>query len=116
MKDNVLIEKAVTPVLFPMAPEQFLERVREIIAEEVQKALREEFRSLLNNSTLYETPGLTYKPLYKITEVCKMFQVTRTTIYGWVRCGKLKPYKIRSRVYFLHDDVQRLLHPELAEN
>ncbi|MEJ7677949.1 MAG: helix-turn-helix domain-containing protein [Segetibacter sp.] len=49
----------------------------------------------------FETPGLTNKPLYKIAEVCALFHVTKPTIYDWVKHGKLKPYKIRSRVYFL---------------
>jgi excisionase family DNA binding protein len=52
---------------------------------------------------------LTYKPLYKIKEVCDFFQVTRPTLYDWIKDGKLKPYKIKSRVYFLHSDIQQLL-------
>jgi excisionase family DNA binding protein len=59
----------------------------------------------------FETPGLTYKPLYKLGEVQQLLQVSRTTVYEWIKHGKLKPYKIRSRVYFLWDDVQRLLNP-----
>jgi excisionase family DNA binding protein len=57
----------------------------------------------------YETPGLSYKPLYKMDEICEMFSVTRPTIYGMIRDGKLKPFKVRSRVYFLHNDIQQLL-------
>jgi len=41
-----------------------------------------------------------------------IFYVTKPTIYGWVKHGKLKPYKIRSRVYFLWQDIQQLLNPE----
>ena len=44
------------------------------------------------------TPGMTYKPLYKMTEVCAVLRVTKPTIYDWVKHGKLQPYKIRSRV------------------
>jgi len=58
----------------------------------------------------FETPGLTYTPLYKMKEVCSLPGVTRPTIYDWIKHGKLKPYKIRSRVYFLWADVQRLLN------
>ena len=66
-------------------------------------------------SSKFETPGLTYKPLYKIAEVCSMFQITKPTIYDWIKHGKLKSYKIRSRVYFLWNDIQHLLHPELEQ-
>ncbi len=60
----------------------------------------------------FETPGLTYKPLYKIQEVCTFLQFTRPTIYDWIKEGKLKPYKIKSRVYFLYQDIQQLLEPK----
>jgi excisionase family DNA binding protein len=97
----------VTPMLFPYEPEMFWKQMQVIIREEVRK--------IENNHaqpTLHETPGLTYKPLYKMTEVCTIFQVTKPTIYDWIKHGKLKPYKIRSRVYFLWNDIQQLLHPE----
>jgi len=96
------------PMLFPMEPDQFWHQIRVIIKEEINNL--EKTKSPVNNSE-YETPGLKYKPLYKIAEVCKVFQVTRPTIYEWVKHGKLKPYKIRSRVYFLWDDIQKLLNP-----
>jgi hypothetical protein len=38
MKENVQIEKAVTPMLFPFDPDQFWQRVRLIIREEVTNA------------------------------------------------------------------------------
>jgi excisionase family DNA binding protein len=59
---------------------------------------------------VYDTPGMTSKPLYKIAEVCAMFQVTKPTIYEWIKHGKLKPFKIRSRVFFLSQDIQQLLY------
>ena len=103
MERNVKQEPAATPMLFPYEPEQFWKQVREIIREEVRK---------INNTNTpppeYQTPGMTYKPLYKIGEVCQILQVSRPTIYDWIRHGKLKPYKIRSRVYFLWKDLELL--------
>ena len=110
MKEFVSNGNLVTPMLFPYEPEQFWNSIREIIREEVNKA--EKLRPV---SPTYDTPGLTYKPLYKITEVCAMFHVTKPTIYDWIRHGKLKSYKIRSRVYFLWNDIQLLLHPEMKQ-
>jgi excisionase family DNA binding protein len=80
--------------------------MRQIIREEVTKADKEKAVP-----TTFETPGMTYKPLYKIAEVCTLFHITKPTIYDWVRHGKLKPFKIRSRVFFLWQDIQQLLHP-----
>lgn len=93
-------------MLFPYEPEIFWKSMRELIREELNNKTPE-----TDVSVSLETPGLTYKPLFKISEVCKIFQVTKPTIYDWVRHGKLKPYKIRSRVYFLWKDVQALMNP-----
>ena len=107
MKENESNGNLVTPMLFPYQPEQFWQSLRQIIREEVVKAEKER-----PASTTFETHGMTYKPLYKITEVCELFHITKPTIYSWVQHGKLKPFKIRSRVFFLWQDIQQLLQPE----
>ena len=96
-----------TPMLFPYEPEQFWQSIRSIIREEVNQAAKQGVPP-----PTFETPGLTYKPLYKMAEVCAIFHVTKPTIYDWIRHGKLKPFKIRSRVYFLWQDIQQLLDPQ----
>lgn len=93
------------PILFPVEPEKFWQQLRLIIREEVDKAEK-------NKKTVagdFETPGLTQKPLYKIGEVCKLFDISRATIYEWIKHGKLRPFKIRSRVYFLWNDIHNLI-------
>lgn len=107
MKEPVSNPAAGTPMLFPYQPEQFWTFLRQVIREEVNNA-----KDQCPAGPSLETPGLTYKPLFKIAEVCAIFQVTKPTIYEWVKHGKLKPYKIRSRVYFLWQDIQDLLNPE----
>lgn len=104
MNENVNKEVTATPMLFPYEPEQFWQRIREIIREEISRT-----ETTKNREVSYETPGLTYKPLYKINEVCAIFRITRPTVYEWVKAGKLKPYKIRSRVYFLWTDIEQLI-------
>ncbi|MBV4357362.1 helix-turn-helix domain-containing protein [Pinibacter aurantiacus] len=105
MKENVSNGNPVTPMLFPYQPEQFWQLLRQVIREEVTKAENEK-----PNVSSFETPGMTYKPLYKITEICTIFHITKPTVYDWVKHGKLKPFKVRSRVFFLWQDIQQLLH------
>lgn len=93
------------PILFPYVPSEFWAQIRQIVHEEVVKMQEIE----VNESDLLVTPGLTKKPMFKITEMRKIFHVSRTTVYEWVKCGKLRPVKIRSRVYFLGSDIQKLL-------
>ena len=107
MKENITTERIATPMLFPYEPRLFWESIRKIVREEIQSAEKER-----PEIPTYETPGMTYKPLYKIAEVCTIFHITKPTIYDWVKHGKLKPFKIRSRVYFLWQDIEKLMHPE----
>jgi excisionase family DNA binding protein len=97
-----------TPILFPYEPTEYWQNIRQIIREEMAR-IEKDSRPKGN---ILETPGLTYKPLLKITELCSLFQVTKPTIYSWIKAGKLKPVKVRSRVYFLFQDVQKLMTTE----
>jgi hypothetical protein len=77
MKEFTTNGNLVTPILFPYDPEQFWQSIRQIIREEVSSV--EKQRPV---SPTYEMPGLTYKPLYKIAEVCSLFHVTKPTMIG----------------------------------
>ena len=94
------------PILIPLETEEFWTHIRVIIREEVARGQKEQ--SLLV-TPLMSTPGLTEKPLYKIQEICSLFKVTKPTIYDWIKHGKLKRIKIRSRVYFLGSDIRQLM-------
>lgn len=106
MKENVSNGNTVTPILFPYEPVEYWQQIRQIIREEVNSIEKQKPAP----AAAFTTAGLTYKPLYKIAEVCALFHVTKPTIYDWIKHGKLKPYKIRSRVYFLWQDIQQLLN------
>jgi excisionase family DNA binding protein len=101
--------KTTVPILIPMGQEEFWKKMRTIIGEEISKQNKQS----ISSHSDFSTPGLIYKPLYKITEVCKYFQVTRPTIYDWIKDGRIKPYKIKSRVYFLYNDILQLLSPDI---
>src|SRR5687768_3113214 len=93
------------PILFPFESEEFWTQIRKIIQEEISRIQPKNAAT----SSLMETPGLTEKPLYKINEICMLFNVSKPTIYEWIKHGKLRRVKIRSRVYFLGKDIQMLL-------
>lgn len=93
-----------TPILFPYSPEDLWEKIRELLRSELQR-----MQARKNPETNYHVEGMTQKPIYKAQEVCSMFQITRQTLHEWVKEGILKPYKIRSRVYFLWSDIEKLI-------
>jgi excisionase family DNA binding protein len=98
-------KNSLVPILIPFEPEEFWNHIRVIIREEVSRNQKEQ--PLM--TTIMDTPGLTEKPLYKIQEICSLFKVTKPTIYDWIKHGKLKRVKIRSRVYFLGSDIRQLM-------
>lgn len=98
-------KKEAIPVLIPFEPEDFWAHMRVIIREEVVKSQKDQAAT----HSLLETPGLTEKPLYKIQEICTLFRISKPTIYDWIKNGKLKRIKIRSRVYFLGSDIRSLM-------
>jgi excisionase family DNA binding protein len=106
MEDFQLNQELRTQILIPYQQQLFWESIRKVVREEMISVSKTK-----PEPALYETPGLTYKPLYKIAEVCSIFHITKPTVYDWIRHGKLKPFKIRSRVYFLWQDIDQLLRP-----
>ncbi|HWK03796.1 MAG TPA: helix-turn-helix domain-containing protein [Puia sp.] len=98
-------------ILMNYEKEAFWAQMRKIIQEEFAKL---SLKAEPATSTL-EVPGMTYKPLYNSGEICQLFGITKPTIYEWIKNGVLKPVKIQSRVYFLHQDVQQLIQSGTIE-
>lgn len=94
------------PLLIPYEPAEFWDKMRMIVREEIFSGVKRQ-----KASSAMATPGLTEKPLYKIVEICAIFNVSRTTVHEWVKSGKLRKVKVRSRVYFLADDVRKIFLP-----
>ena len=98
-----------TPILVPIETDEFWQQVRLIVREELQ--------SIITSGKLYEkrvekkeTNGFQCKPLYDMKELRQLFRnVSRTTIYEWMKCGKLKPKKMKGKLYFLWSDIEGLL-------
>ena len=82
MKEFVSNGNTVTPRCSPVSRKQYWQSIRQIIREEVNNA--EKQRPV---SPACETPGLTYKPLYKITEFCALFSYYQA---HYLRLGKAR--------------------------
>ncbi len=95
------------PMLFPYDPDELWEKVRELFRSELQKA-----QTGKEQPVSYEVQGLAQKPLYKASEVCKILTISRQTLHVWVKEGLLKQYKIKSRVFFLWNDIEKLIQKD----
>lgn len=89
----------------------YLQLIRTIVKEEIERGVNK------TKNLAFKTDGLIEKPLYKMNEVCELFQITRPTVYEWIKRGLLKPHKLNSLIFFLAADVKKLLdlsnHQEL---
>ena len=91
------MEKNVSvPILIPLETAEFWAQIREIVREEISRNQKE----LTIPITNMKTPGLTEKPLYKMQEICCLFNVTKPTIYEWIKHGKLKRGSICIRLSY----------------
>ncbi len=67
-----------TPMLFPITPTEFWKQIRTTIDEVVTEKFNQQL-PLQTNSHLPE------KALLKAIDVCKTFQVSRPTLYEWMK-------------------------------
>ena len=88
--------------MFPVDPNEFYRQLTEI----VRKTVLETHPPI---SLVPPPSGLSSKPLLSIKEVRDLFGISRPTVDEWHELGELKKVKIRGKVYFLTDDIQRLI-------
>ena len=100
-----------TPMLFPITPSEFWKQIRIIIEEVISEKLRKQAPAL-SSSFLPE------KALFKPAEVCKIFEVSKPTLYQWLKQKKLKSFKVKSRRYFLRTEIESVISskPESETN
>jgi excisionase family DNA binding protein len=91
-----------TPMLFPITPTEFWKQIRITIDEVITEKLSHQ----LPPPT---TSHLPEKALLKATDVCEIFQVSRPTLYEWLKQNKLKSFKIKSRRYFSRTDIEDVI-------
>lgn len=89
-------------MLFPIAPAEFWKQIKSTVEEVVKANI---------NPTSFQPPTdhLPEKPLLKLSDVCAIFQVSKPTLYDWLRQNKIKSFKVKSRRYFLRADIEAMI-------
>ena len=91
-----------TPMLFPITPSEFWKQIKIIIEEVIAKKISQQ-----NISP--STSLLPEKALLKVSDVCEIFQISKPTLYEWLKQEKLKSFKVKSRRYFTRTDIDDLI-------
>ena len=94
-----------TPMLFPITPSEFWKQIRITIDEVITEKLNHQLPQQTNTH-------LPEKALLKAADVCHIFQVSRPTLYEWLKQNKLKSFKIKSRRYFSRTDIEAVIRQE----
>ena len=92
-----------TPMLFPIAPSEFWKQIKIIIEDTIAEKLSQQKISPTNSH-------LPEKALLKASDVCEIFQVSKPTLYEWLKQKKLKSFKVKSRRYFNRADIDALIN------
>jgi excisionase family DNA binding protein len=95
-----------TPMLFPIAPTEFWKQIKIIIEDAIAEKLSQQKISPTNSH-------LPEKALLKASDVCEIFQVSKPTLYEWLKQKKLKSFKVKSRRYFNRADIDALINSSL---
>ncbi|MEO8172585.1 MAG: helix-turn-helix domain-containing protein [Sediminibacterium sp.] len=97
------------PMMFPCPQEEFWDRMTKVVEKVMEAKLMAQ-----NNPKI--TDHLPDKALLKASEVCKIFQISKPTLYGWMKEDRLKSFKIRSRRYFSRTDIEGVIHQNPAKS
>ncbi len=94
-----------TPMLFPITPSEFWKQIRITVDEVISEKLAQQTIASTNSH-------LPEKALLKASDVCAIFQVSKPTIYQWLKQKKLKSFKVKSRRYFLRQEIESIIRGE----
>lgn len=90
------------PMMVPMSQTEFWDKMQTVM-EKVVEAKFKTAPAPIPSSLIPE------KALLKATEVCAIFQVSKPTLYEWMKQNKLSSFKIQSRRYFSRADIEALI-------
>jgi hypothetical protein len=104
------MEKGNGPVvLFSMLEADFLEHLRQIVRTELQQA------QTVSKPQTYAVEGMTKPPILKAHDVCRLLSISRQTLHMWTSHGIIKAYKVKSRLFYLASDVEKLVNVDLSK-
>jgi excisionase family DNA binding protein len=85
----------------------------ERVWKQIRTTIEEVATEKLNQQTLSQTnPRLPEKVLLKASDVCEILQVSKPTLYEWLKQNRLKSFKFKSRRYFSRANIDAIIRGE----
>lgn len=82
-----------------LSPDQFEEAIKKAVKSQLD-SLKKEFSQVQPKEEYLSRK-----------EVADLLKVELSTLHNWCKKGKLKPYGIGNRVYFLRSDIEKAMVP-----
>ena len=89
------------PMMIPMTQTEFWDKMQSVVEKVVEAKLT---TATTSNPTL-----IPEKALLKASEVCTIFQISKPTLYEWLKQNKIASFKIQSRRYFSRQDIEDII-------
>lgn len=90
------------PMMVPISQAEFWEKMLLLLEKVVDARM---------NAVTDPNSGelIPQKALLKASEVCTIFQISKPTLYEWLKQNKIASFKIQSRRYFARTDIEAII-------
>lgn len=86
-------------------------QITQLTPDQFEESIRKAVKSQLDSIKKEITPVAPKEEYLTRKQVAELFQIELSTLHNWCKKGKLKPYGIGNRVYFLRSDIEKALTP-----
>lgn len=86
-------------------------QITQLSPEQFEEAITKAIKSQLDSFKKEINPQQPKEEYLSRKEVAEIFKIELSTLHNWCKKGKLKPYGIGNRVYFLRSDIEKALKP-----
>lgn len=86
-------------------------QITQLTPDQFEETIRNAVRSQLDSFKKDINPVQQKEEYLSRKEVAELLKIELSTLHNWCKKGKLKPYGIGNRVYFLRSDIEKALTP-----
>ncbi|ERM80314.1 hypothetical protein P872_13865 [Rhodonellum psychrophilum GCM71 = DSM 17998] len=86
-------------------------QITQLSPEQFEEAIIKALKSQLDSIKKEIAPVLPKEEYLSRKEVAELLKIELSTLHNWCKKGKLQPYGIGNRVYFLRSDIEKAMKP-----